>query len=139
MSTHIKSGIYLLFSVMIFLLASCNVECPKCKGVGEVSQNATEYSECSKCDGIGKLECNYQMTKKSLASSTSYKCEDGYYVVEFSSGYNTGNYAGKECEKCDGEGEIDCRKCDGTGEVGRTKKEVVECNRCDGSGQVSKF
>jgi hypothetical protein len=43
--------------------------------------------------------------------------------------YNTGNHHQKECDNCDGDGEIECYSCDGSGSV--------ECNNCDGTGEES--
>ena len=104
-------------------------ECGECDGNGR--------NHCEQCDGEGQVWIDCDDCDEGQVTCENEKCNDGVTTCETCSegkkkcedcGGDGKDDDGKDCNVCDGEGEIDCDEC--AGEV------EFECNVCGGSGEI---
>lgn len=103
-------------------LSKLKVQCPTCKGEGEVScatcKGQGRSEECSTCKGTGEIKCP--------------SCEGSGMDYDQEPPVKCGHCSGKgkvKCHDCDGLGKMTCNDCHGEGKT--------VCKECGGSGKIS--
>jgi len=121
----------IILSSIVYLFAGCTVECTRCSGSGQQTEQYVTKNDCRSCNGNGATTCNYSFTNNGFMSSTTYQCSGGYYEKVGGSGYNTGLLAGDKCTNCNGKGYLYCNSCNGEGFHETAKKRNIDCSKCD--------